>query len=67
MRTEILAVEQTKKRVGRPRKEPEDGERVQLSFRVTPKLKRLLVGAADESGRSQSKEAEFRLERSFWR
>ena len=54
------------KRVGRPRIDPEDGERIQLSFRVTPELKRLLTAAADQSGRSQSQEAEFRLERSFW-
>jgi DNA end-binding protein Ku len=53
------------KSVGRPRQQPEPGERVQLSFRVTPELKRRLDGAADKSGRSQSQEAEFRLERSF--
>ena len=61
----MMAVE-SKKRAGRPRKEPEEGERVQISFRVTPNLKRLLTDAADRSGRSQSQEAEFRLERSFW-
>ena len=54
------------KRPGRPRIEPAEGERVQLSFRVTPELKRRLTAAADKSGRSQSQEAEFRLERSFW-
>src|SRR5262245_45832960 len=51
--------------VGRPRQEPEPGERVQLSFRVTPELKRRLDAAATKSGRSQSQEAEFRLEQSF--
>jgi hypothetical protein len=54
------------KRPGRPRVEPEDGERVPLSFRITPELKRLLDAAADASGRSQSQEAELRLEKSFW-
>jgi hypothetical protein len=51
--------------VGRPRQEPEPGERAQLSFRVTADLKRRLDAAADRTGRSQSQEAEFRLERSF--
>jgi len=51
---------------GRPRKEPERGERVQLSFRVTPELKSRLDAAATKCGRSQSQEAELRLEKSFW-
>ena len=55
----------SRKSVGRPRQQPEPGERVQLSFRVTPELKRRLDAAADQSTRSQSQEAEFRLERSF--
>jgi len=38
---------------------------VQLSFRITPALKRELDDAAVRSGRSQSQEAEIRLERSF--
>jgi hypothetical protein len=59
-------IERLAKRPGRPRIEPEDGERVQLSFRVTPELKRLLDAAANASGRSQSQEAEMRLEKSFW-
>lgn len=54
------------KRVGRPRTEPEDGERIQLSFRITPELKRHLADAADANGRSQSQEAELRLQKSFW-
>jgi hypothetical protein len=54
-----------RKSVGRPRQEPEPGERAQLSFRVTAELKRRLDAAADRTGRSQSQEAEFRLERSF--
>jgi predicted transcriptional regulator len=34
-------------------------------LRVTPELKQRLDAAAEASGRSQSQEAEFRLERSF--
>jgi predicted transcriptional regulator len=56
-----------KKQIGRPRKAPAEGERVQLSFRVTPDLKRRLDEVADQLGRSQSQEAELRLERSFER
>ena len=56
-----------RKSVGRPRQEPKLGERVQLSFRITPQLKRRLDAAAEESGRSQSQEAEIRLAHSFER
>src|SRR5262245_9556776 len=52
---------------GRPRQEPEPGERVQLSFRITPELKRRLGETAEHNGRSQSQEAELRIERSFAR
>ena len=52
-------------RMGRPIKPPREGERVGLSFRVTPELKRQLTEAAARSGRGQSQEAEFRLEKSF--
>jgi hypothetical protein len=41
------------------------GERVPLGLRVTPDLKKSLDAAAGRSGRSQSQEAEFRLEQSF--
>lgn len=41
------------------------GERVPLSLRVTPEMKRRLDAAAEQSGRSQSQEAELRLERTF--
>lgn len=57
-------METGKKRVGRPTKSPE-GERVSLGLRVTADIKRRLDAAAEASGRSQSQEAEFRLERSF--
>jgi hypothetical protein len=41
--------------------------RVQLSFRITPYLKKRITEAALANGRSQSQEAEFRLEYSFWK
>jgi hypothetical protein len=50
-----------KRRVGRP----SVGERVPLGLRVTPEMKARLDAAAELAGRSQSQEAEFRLERSF--
>ena len=51
---------------GRPRKrQPKPGERVSLGLRVTPGLKDALDNSAAHSGRSQSQEAEFRLEQSF--
>jgi TraY domain len=48
-----------------PKREPKPGERFQLGVRVTPETKRRLDAAAERSGRSQSQEAELRLERSF--
>lgn len=54
-----------KRRRGRPVKEPANAGRVALGLRVTPEVKRKLDGAAERSGRSQSQEAELRLERSF--
>ena len=54
-----------KRKTGRPGREPEPGERVGLSLRVTPEMKRALDAAAESSGRSLSQEAEARLERSF--
>lgn len=55
------------KRRGRPTKAPIEGERASLGLRVTADLKRRLDEAAAASGRSQSQEAELRLERSFER
>lgn len=46
-------------------RQPEPGERVPLGLRVTPQLKERLDSAAEHSGRSQSQEAELRLERTF--
>jgi hypothetical protein len=57
-----------KRKKGRPRAvAPKSGERVPLGLRVTANLKRNLDRAAERSGRSQSQEAEMRLERSFER
>ena len=56
-----------RKRIGRPTKTPRAGERVSLGLRVTAKIKRRLDKAAERSGRSQSQEAELRLEQSFAR
>lgn len=53
------------RRRGRPRKEPVEGDRVTLGLRVTAQTKKRLDEAADASGRSQSQEAEIRIERSF--
>ena len=52
-------------RGGRPAREPGPAERVQLSFRITPELKRRLRKLGEQTGRSQSQEAEFRIEWSF--
>ena len=48
--------------MGRPR---EFGERHPLGLRVTKETKKKLTDAANASGRSQSREAEFRLEQTF--
>ncbi len=50
---------------GRPRKAAIEGERNSLGLRVTADVKMKLEDAATDSGRSQSQEAEFRLEQSF--
>lgn len=54
-----------KKKIGRPTKPAAEGARASLGLRVTSDLKSKLDAAAEASGRSQSQEAEFRLERSF--
>jgi hypothetical protein len=54
-----------KRRTGRPGREPNPGERVGMSLRVTPETKRRLDAAAMEKGRSLSQEAEVRLDQSF--
>jgi hypothetical protein len=56
---------QDKKRIGRPIKPGVSGARVSLGLRVTGDTKSRLDNAALASGRSQSQEAELRLEQSF--
>ena len=56
---------QKKRRGGWPARTPEPGERVPMSFRVTPGFKAKLDLAAKLSGRSLAQEIELRLERSF--
>jgi len=53
------------KKIGRPTKRPTAGVRVSLGLKVTPQIKERLDGAARSNGRTQSQEAEVRLERSF--
>jgi hypothetical protein len=50
-----------KARIGRPLKEPMR-KRIQLGLLVTAKMKRYLVKASEQSGRTQSQEAELLLE-----
>jgi hypothetical protein len=54
-----------KRRGGWPARTPKPGERVPMSFRVTPEFKAKLDQAAVESGKSLAQEVEQRLERSF--
>jgi SOS-response transcriptional repressor LexA/predicted transcriptional regulator len=54
-----------KKFGGPPKRETKLGERVALSLRLTPDLKRRLDAAAEGGGRSQSQEAEIRLASTF--
>lgn len=50
---------------GRPTKQAEPGAKASLGLKVTPAIKTRLEEAAAASGRTQSQEAEFRIERSF--
>src|SRR5690348_2782997 len=54
----------TRKR-GRPRKPATPGERSALGLRVTPQIKERLDGTARQHGRTQSQEAERRIELTF--
>lgn len=59
-------MDETRRKFGAPpKREAEPGERFQLGVRVTAELKRKLDAAAEHSGRSQSQEAELRLEHTF--
>ncbi len=62
-----MAKNTASKRLGRPKRKPKPGERVPLGLRVTAETKQRLDDAAEQSGRSQSQEAELRLDRSFER
>src|SRR6476646_5919215 len=53
------------RRTGRPTKPPPPGKRASLGLKVTGEIKQRLEAAARASGRTQSQEAESRLERSF--
>jgi hypothetical protein len=50
------------KRIGRPLKPPAKGKRVSLGLKVTAEAKRHIDKAAQDSGRTQSQEAERLIE-----
>lgn len=52
-------------RRGRPTKKATPGSKASLGLKVTASLKARIEEAAEISGRTQSQEAEYRLERSF--
>jgi len=52
------------KRIGRPTKPP-TGKRVQLGLIVRADIKRAIIKAAEQSGRTQSQEAELLIERAW--
>lgn len=56
---------QQPRRTGRPAKPPEQGKRASLGLKVTGDIKSRLDAAARRNGRTQSQEAEARLEASF--
>jgi hypothetical protein len=53
------------RRTGRPTKPPPPGKRASLGLKVTAEIKQKIEAAAQANGRTQSQEAESRLERSF--
>ena len=53
------------KRIGRPIKRTVGRDRVALGLKVTAKTKRIIDQLAHASGRTQSQEAEFQIERSL--
>ena len=56
---------ETKRGVGRPIKKPKRGKRISLGLKVTADTKRRIDLAARASGRTQSQEAEHRIELSY--
>jgi TraY domain len=63
--SEGAAMNESAKRRDRPIKPAEASKRLSLGLKVTPQIKERLERAAEESGRTQSQEAEVRLELSF--
>jgi hypothetical protein len=53
------------KRIGRPIKRAVGRERIALGLKVTVKTKRMIDQLAQASGRTQSQEAEFQIERAL--
>jgi hypothetical protein len=53
------------KRIGRPPKAPASGKRVSLGLKVRAEVKRLIDQAAQDSGRTQSQEAEALIEKAL--
>jgi hypothetical protein len=62
---EEAGIKQERRR-GRKAQRAEPGVRVSLGLKVTPDIKNALDAAAKKNGRTQSQEAEARLERSFY-
>jgi hypothetical protein len=57
------------KRIGRPLKPAPTGQRsglVPLGLKVTPAFKRLIDTMAQSSGRSQSRQVQYLVERCWW-
>lgn len=52
-------------RIGRPMKPPAEGKRVSLGLKVTAQVKAHIDAVAQESGRTQSQEAERLIERAL--
>ncbi len=57
----------TKSRPGRKSRQANQGQRVSLGLKVTAEIKNSLDAAAKQNGRTQSQEAEVRIEQSFVR
>ena len=56
-----------KKSGGRPlSRERKPGKKIHLGILVTPEMKRRIEEISAVTGRSQSQEAELRIEQSFW-
>lgn len=53
------------RRTGRPTKPAKPGTRVSLGLKVTPQTKALIDRSARQHGRTQSQEAEARIEQAF--